>query len=129
MSGQRHELVEKLVRTHHLNVPERLSLGSTTVYSSEVAEVITRVLEVSGSFPENAKPWVPGLPVYTTILQRISDRQLRLTQQLSETIQPGVLRAQNVRYFPDTRSAVEAFIRTEWPKDNIDGIAILWERG
>jgi hypothetical protein len=108
-----------------LNVPERLSLGSTTVYSSEVAEVITRVLEYSGSFPENAKPWAPGLPVYTTILERISDRQLRLTQQLSETIQPRVLRAQKVRYFENTCSAVDSFIRTEWPR-GIDGIAIVW---
>jgi hypothetical protein len=74
MCGQREQLIEKLVNTGHLSVSERLALGSVPVHSSEIAAVVTRVLNATGSFPQNAKPWQPGHVVHEgAILQKLAD--------------------------------------------------------
>jgi hypothetical protein len=127
MGEQRMQLIEKLVRTGHLNVPERLALGSATINSTEVAEVVTRVLEDTGSFPENAKPWEQGHAVHEgAMLQKSSDQKIRLILQRHHPLSPTVLAEQKVTDFREAQAAVEAFIRAEWPA-NIDGIPIVWE--
>ena len=89
MGEQRAQLIEKLVRTGHLNVPERLALGSATIYAAEVAEVVTRVLEETGSFPENVKPWAHGQVVYEgAMLQKGSDGKIRLILQRHHPLSP-----------------------------------------
>jgi hypothetical protein len=57
---ERDELVEKLVKTGHLNVPERLALNPRSVSRSEVARVVMQVLKDTGGFPEARKPWAEG---------------------------------------------------------------------
>jgi len=52
----REALIEKLVVTLHLNVPERQMLGSEDVSVTEVAAVVKRLLEQDNVFPPNAKP-------------------------------------------------------------------------
>jgi hypothetical protein len=52
----REALIEKLVVTLHLNVPERQMLGSHDLSVAEVAAVVKRLLERDGVFPPNAKP-------------------------------------------------------------------------
>jgi hypothetical protein len=127
MSGQREKLIEKLVKTGHLSVPERLALGSATIYSTEVAEVVTRVLEGAGSFPENVKPWAQGHVVHEgAMLQKSSDDRICLILQRHHPLAPTVLAEQKVTDFAEAHAAVEAFIRSEWPAD-IDGIPIVWD--
>ena len=127
MGEQRVQLIEKLVRTGHLNVPERLALGSATIYAAEVAEVVTRVLEETGSFPENVKPWMQGHVVHEgAILQKGSDHKIRLILQRHHPLSPTVLAEQKVTDFEEADAAVKAFIRAEWPV-TIDGIPIVWE--
>jgi hypothetical protein len=46
--NDREQLIEKLVTTMHLSVPERLALSSNNVRYTEVAAVVARVLENSG---------------------------------------------------------------------------------
>ena len=127
MSGERKQLIEKLVRTGHLNVPERLALGSAKIYSTEVAEVVMRLLEDTGSFPENVKPWAQGRVVHEgAMLQKSSDQKIRLILQRHHPLSPTVLAEQKVTDFADAQAAVEAFIRAEWSA-NIDGIPIVWD--
>jgi hypothetical protein len=94
------QLIEKLVRTGHLNVPERLALGSATINSTEVAEVVMRVLEGTGSFPENVKPWAQGHVVHEgAILQKGSDGKIRLILQRHHPLSPTVLAEQKSNRF------------------------------
>jgi len=126
MSAERKQLIEKLVRTGHLNVPERLALGTAKIYSTEVAEVVMRVLEDTGSFPENAKPWAQGQVVHEgAMLQKSSDQKIRLILQRHHPLSPTALAEQKVTDFAEAQAAVKAFIRAEWPA-NIDGIPIVW---
>jgi hypothetical protein len=127
MGDQREQLIEKLVNTGHLSVPERLALGSTMVYSSEIAAIVTRVLNDTGSFPQNAKSWQQGHVVYEGgILHKSSGGKIRLVRQRSHPIAPAVLADQKATDFDDVQSAVKAFMRSEWPKD-IDGVRIVWD--
>ena len=56
----REALVEKLVVSLHLNVPERQLLGSDCVSVEEVAAVVKRLFEQDGHFPPIARLWQPG---------------------------------------------------------------------
>ena len=53
--NEREQLIEKLVTTMHLSVPERLALSPNNVRYTEVAAVVARVLENSGYFPPGAR--------------------------------------------------------------------------
>ena len=56
MISTREALLEKLVVSLHLNVPERRILGSDCVSVDDVAAVVKRLLERNGLFPPNAIP-------------------------------------------------------------------------
>jgi len=60
----REELLEKLVTTRHLSVPEREALGIASVPVYEVAATVKHLLEGNGVFPPSAKTWQPGQPVF-----------------------------------------------------------------
>jgi len=124
LMSQREQLIEKLVTAMHLSVPERISFSSKTVRHSEVAAVVARVLRDTGSFPANVKPWRKGDVVHEgNTLQKLSDARIRLTLQRGHPIAPQLLASKNESDFEDARSAIEAFIKSEWP-NGIDGIAI-----
>ena len=129
MDDHRHRLIGQLVNTGHLSVPDRLALGSVQVYSSEIAAAVTRVLNATGSFPQHATPWQQGHVVHEgAMVLRASDGKIRLIQQRSHPVAPSVLADQITTEFANVQSAVEAFIRLEWP-DNIDGIPVVWDFG
>lgn len=122
--NEREQLIEELVSTMHLNVLERAALATNSVRYSEVAAVVERVLEDAGYFPPNAPPWHEGNVVHEgAILQKLSGGGFRLTFQRGHPIAPTVLAEQKESDFQDAGAAIEAFIRSEWPK-GIDGIAI-----
>jgi hypothetical protein len=122
--NEREQLIEKLVTTMHLNVPERAALSTGRVRYSEVAAVVARVLEDTGFFPPNARPWQEGNVVHEgAILQKLQGGGFRLTLQRSHPIAPTVLATKKESDFQDARAAIKAFIWSEWPK-GIDGIAI-----
>jgi hypothetical protein len=90
--SEREQLVEKLVREMHLNVPERAALSPSSVSYAEVAAVIERVLDETEYFPPDARPWQEGSLVYEgAILQKLSNCKFRLTLQRSHTVAPQVL--------------------------------------
>jgi ankyrin repeat protein len=64
VTATRETLIEKLVVSLHLNVPERRMLGSDCVSVEEVAAVVKRLFERNGVFPPIAKPWQPGEVVF-----------------------------------------------------------------
>lgn len=116
------KLVEKLVTQMHLSVPDRG--GLKTVSYSDVAAVITRILNETGYFPPNARPWQEGKLVHEgAILQKLSNRKFRLTLQRSHPAVPNMLAAKKERDYVFARSAIRAFVRSEWP-NGIDGIRI-----
>jgi hypothetical protein len=124
---QREKLIEKLVRTGHLSVLERLKIVPKEIHFSEIAKVVARILDDTGSFPANAKPWVKGHPVYEpAILQRISQQKISLILQRSDPLRPDVLAEQKIVDFAIAFNAVDAFVRSTWPT-NIDGIRIAWD--
>ena len=121
---EREELIEKLVTTMHLNVPERAALSTHSVRYSEVAAVVSRILKETGYFPPNARPWQEGNVVHEgAILEKLSRGGFRLTLQRSHPIAPKVLAEKKESDFDDVGAAIKAFIQAEWPK-GIDGIAI-----
>jgi hypothetical protein len=122
--NEREQLIEKLVTTMHLNMPERLALSPKSLRYSEVAAVVARVLEDTGYFPPGAQPWQEGNVVHEgAILQKLPGGGFRLTIQRSHPIAPTVLAAKKESDFRYAGAAIRAFIRSEWPK-GIDGIAI-----
>lgn len=122
--NEREQLIERLVTTMHLSVPERAALSTDGVRYSEVATVVARVLEDTGYFPPNARPWQAGNIVYEgAILQKLSGGGFRLTLQRSHPIAPTVLAEKRESDFQNAKTAIKTFISSEWPK-GIDGIAI-----
>ena len=122
--NQREQLIEKLVTTMHLNVPERAALSTGSVRYSEVAAVVARVLEDTGYFPPNARPWQEGKVVHEgAMLQKLPNGRFRLILQRSHPIAPTVLAAKKERDFVFARNAIRSFVRSEWP-NGIDGIRI-----
>lgn len=121
---EREKIVERLVTEMHLSLPERVALSSKSIGYSEVATIITRVLNETGYFPPNARPWQEGKVVHEgAILQKLSGGGFRLILQRSDPVAPRVLVAKRESDFQNARTAIKAFISSEWPK-GIDGIAI-----
>jgi hypothetical protein len=82
------------------------------------------VLNETGYFPPNARPWQEGKVVQEgAIPQRLSNRRFRLILQRSHSSAPAVLAAKKERDFVFARNAIRAFVRSEWP-NGIDGIRI-----
>ena len=122
--SEREKLIERLVTEMHLSAPERAALSDEGVRYAEVAAVIARVLNETGYFPPNARPWQEGTVVHEgAILQRLSNRRFRLILQRSHPIAPNVLAAKKERDYVLARTAIRAFVRSEWP-NGIDGIRI-----
>jgi hypothetical protein len=123
--NERQQLIEKLVTTGHLNVPERSALSPCTVRYSEVAAVVERVLESTGYFPPNARPWEKGKIVHEpALLQKLYAGAYRLILQRGQAIAPHVL-AETLDFdFQDSAAAIKAFIAAEWRSGDIDGILI-----
>jgi hypothetical protein len=122
--NEREQLIEKLVTTLHLNVPERTALSPKIVRYSEVVAVIRRSLNEKGCFPPNARPWQQGELVHEgAILQKLSNLKFKLTLQRSHPIAPNVLVDKIEREYVLAGTAIRAFVRLEWP-NGIDGIRI-----
>jgi hypothetical protein len=122
--NEREQLIEKLVTTMHLSVPERAALSTDSVRYSEVATAVARVLEDARYFPPNARPWQEGNIVHEgAILQKLPGGGFRFTLQRSQPGAPTVLAEKREADFQNARTAIKAFISSEWPKA-IDGIAI-----
>ena len=121
---ERTKLVEKLVTELHLSAPERAALSTKSIGYSEVATVITRVLNETGYFPPNARPWQEGKVLHEgAILQKLSNGRFRLIIQSSHPTAVKELAAKKERDFVLARNAIRAFVRSEWSK-GIDGIRI-----
>jgi hypothetical protein len=121
---RREDLLEKLVTTLHLSVPERKALGLTSVPTNAVAAIIKRLLESNGVFPITAKTWQPGDSVFEGFfLLKKSHGGVRLTSQRSDPINPTVLADQKSWEYEDVDDAISRFIRSEW-SDGIEGIKL-----
>jgi hypothetical protein len=120
----REALVEKLVVSLHLNVPERQTLGSDCDSVEEVAAVVKRLFEQGGYFPPIARLWQPGeLCFEGFILVKLPDGKIQMAWQRSNPIDSKQLAEQSSSEFSDLDEAISAFIDSQWPK-GIDGIAL-----
>lgn len=124
MTGEREQLIEKLVTTLHLNLPERQSLSPLYIRHSEIAAAIGRILQRTGWFPAPLHPADGKSPVREgATLSKLPDGRFRITQQWSHALAPNVLAEKREALFDDESVAIDAFIKAEWPK-GIDGIPI-----
>jgi len=60
----REALIEKLVVSLHLSVPERQLLGSDCLSVEEVAAAVKRLFERNGVLPPHARIWKPGESIF-----------------------------------------------------------------
>jgi len=120
----REALIEKLVVSLHLNVPERQMLGSGEVSVAEVAACVKRLVERDGIFPPNAKPWQPGEAVFEGFfLMKHSDGKVQMTGQRPHPIRPYEPAEQVTYECDDLDQAVRRFIGKAW-SNGIDGIPL-----
>src|ERR1700730_17527736 len=123
---QREDLLEKLVISLHLNVPERQILGVESVSVEEIAAIVKRLLETNGVFPPNAKPWQPGETVFEGFFLVKQPRgKVRLAWQRHHPINPYVLADQGSSDFDNVDEAISTFMRKEW-SNGIDGIGLAF---
>jgi hypothetical protein len=119
---ERKDLLEKLVTSLHLNVPERKLLGAECVSAKEVAPIVKRILETNGVFPPNARPWRPGESVFEGFfLVKQETGRARLICQRSHPLNPCALADQASWDYDDCDQAVSRFMQSEW-SNGIDGI-------
>jgi hypothetical protein len=120
----REALIQKLVVSLHLNVPERQMLGSDSVSVDEVAAVVKRLLKQNGVFPPTARHWRPGETVFEGFfLANRPDGRVQVVWQRSNPIRPDELADQGSSEYADLDEAVSRFIQSEWSK-GIDGITL-----
>jgi hypothetical protein len=125
MTATREALLEKLVVSLHLNVPERRMLGADCVSVEEVAAVVKRLLDQNGVFPPTARHWQPGEIVFEgSFLVKLPDGKVQMTWQRSDPIRPTVLAGQGSSEYEDVDEAVSRFIQSEW-SSGIDGITLM----
>jgi hypothetical protein len=121
---QRENLLEQLVVSLHLNVPERQILGAHSVSAKEIAAIVKRLLETKGVFPPSAKPWAPGETVFEGFfLVKQPSGGVRLAWQRHHPINPYILADQGSSDFANVDDAIWTFIRKEW-SNGIDGIGL-----
>ena len=124
MTTTREELIEKLVVSLHLTVPERQLLGSDCLSVAEVAAVVKRMLALHGVFPPHARPWKPGEAVFEGffLMKRPAGR-VEMAWQRSNPIKPTELAEQRSTDYGDIDQAISMFIDSEWGK-GIDGVRL-----
>jgi hypothetical protein len=119
-------LLEMLLRNLHLNVSERQQLVNGSALESELAELIESEFRRNGWYPAERRPWLVNGSVYEGhILERIDQHVTRLWCQRDSPIASGNIVQQTQATFNTVREAVHAFIRREWPDQQIDGIRIV----
>ena len=128
MTATRESLLEKLVVSLHLNVPERRTLGSDCVSFEEVAAVVKRLLELNGVFPPNARPWQPGESVFEGFfLVKSTDGKVQMAWQRSNPVRHTELADHGSSEYDNLDEAVSTFVKSEW-SSGIDGITLLRRR-
>lgn len=128
VTTEREALIEKLVVSLHLNVPERQLLGSDSISVQEVASVVKRLFQQNGVFPRIARIWKPGEVAFDgCFLVKGSDGKIQLVCQASKPINSTLLSAQKISEYSDLDEAISIFIETEWSR-GIDGIPLSRRR-
>lgn len=123
MTTDREALIEKLIVSLHLNVPERQLLGSDRLLVEEVAAVVKRVFERNGVFP-HARLWKAGEPVFEGFfLLKRPERKVEMVWQRSNPINPTELAERRSTEYEDLDRAISSFIESEW-SEGIDGVRV-----
>lgn len=124
VTTNREALIEKLVVSLHLNVPERQLLGSDCLLVEEVAAAVKRVFERNGMFPPHARLWKPGEPVFEGFfLVKRPERKVEMVWQRSNPIRPTELVERGRSEYEDFDQAISKFIESEWSR-GIDGVKV-----
>jgi len=115
----REELIDRLVTTGHLNVPDRKMLGR--VSRAEIRDAIRARLEKDRFFPPNAQ--ASGFVYEGPQLRYMDDGTFLAINQRASVHNPGVVAQSTERRFEDMAAAIAWYIDSEWAA-SIDGIAI-----
>lgn len=124
MTTIRETLIEKLVVSLHLNVPERQLLGSDSLSVEEVDAAVKRLIERIGVFPPHARIWKPGKSVFEGFfLVKRPERKIEMVWQRSKPIKPTELAERGSTDFEDLDQAILRFIERE-RSNGIDGVRV-----
>jgi hypothetical protein len=124
MAANREALLEKLVVSQHLNVPERQTLCSDTVSVAEVAAVVKRLFQRNGVFPPAARSWKSGEIVFEGFfLVKRPNGKVEMAWQRSNPIRPNELADHGSSEYDNLDEAVSNFIENAW-SEGIDGVAL-----
>ena len=122
LTMKREELIDVLIATGHLNVPDRKALGR--ISRREVFNAVCARVERDGRFPPNASEAKEGQPVFEgPQIQRSEDGGYMGINQRASVHDFSVLAEVVKRRFGSVAAVVEWYIDSEWGK-GIDGIRI-----
>jgi len=120
----RETLIEKLVVSLHLSVPDRQLLGSDCLSVEEVAAAVKCLFQRNGVFPPHARIWKPGESVFEGFfLVKRPERKIEMVWQRSNPIKPTELAERGSTEFEDLDQAISRFIEREW-SNGIDGVRV-----
>lgn len=116
----RSSLIEKLVTTGHLNVPERRELGRIT--RDEVKVAVREILERDGGFPPAARADAGAVYEGPQIRRSEQGGYLAIVRRCPP-LAPNVVAESSEQSFPDAESVVDWYVQAEWGAE-IDGIPL-----
>jgi hypothetical protein len=116
---RRDELIDRLVTSGHLNVPDRKDLGHIT--RTEICEAIRARLEKHGFFPPNAG--VTGFVYEGAQLRCLDDGSYLTINRRASVHNPRLVAESTEQRYEDVDAAINWYIDSEWGA-SIDGIAI-----
>jgi len=114
VTTNRQALIEKLIVSLQLNVPEREPLGSYGLSAEEIAAAVKRVFLRNSVFPPHARSWKPGETVFEGffLLKRPQGKD-RDAWQRSHPIKPTELVESGSTVYDDLDEAVSGVIQRE----------------
>lgn len=125
-SMRRHQLIDKLVSTWHLNVPERSQLSPQSVSLEEISIAIQKALSDCRFFPSIARPASDGEAVVDPIFEGYfiekADKGYVVHVQASGP-HPMLFRGRSSKRFSSFERAVKYYVANEYDGE-IDGIPI-----
>ncbi len=124
----REVVINKLIKTGHLNVLERKELVNLSVTFEEILICVENLLKENKFFPTEARLWEPGQSVWEdALIEKLNSRKYRLHLQRSHPLNPYQLAESKYNDYHDINSVLREFISIYWGND-IDGIPINFKK-
>lgn len=116
-----YELTEKLLKTFHLNIPERKELFHGKVKFSVIQLVIKVNIDANGWFPAD---WRPDQPFFGGLLETLPENKIKLYHKEEASFEN--YKIVNIDIYNDIEEAIIKFLKITFG-NKIDDIPIDYE--